>query len=330
MLKEKTDTPAVSVIVSFLNAGPFLREAIDSVFAQTFSDWELLLVDDGSTDASRDVAREYASCHPDRVRYLQHPGGENRGLSASRNLGIAAASGRLIAFLDADDVWLPHKLERQSEILRERPDAAMVYGLTWYWYGWTGRAEDEEKDYVPALGVAPNTLVPPPTLLTLLLESRAPTPCPSDILLRRELIERVGWFEEEFRGIYLLFEDQAFLAKIYLNAPVFVAGERWYKYRQHPGSCVSRVEAAGKKYKAGLYFFDWLENYLVAQGNTDAAVWRALRGKRRRYRHPLLHRFSARARGWGSVLSGVTKSVAGRVLPVPVHRWLRARFHPFR
>ena len=330
MLKEKAGTPAVSIIVSFLDAGPFLREAIDSVFAQTCSDWELLLVDDGSTDASSGIACEYAARNPDRVRYLQHPGGKNRGASASRNLGIAAAAGRFIAFLDADDVWLPHKLERQLEILRERPEAAMVYGLTWYWYGWTGRPEDEQKDHAPALGVAPNTVVPPPALLTLLLESRAPTPCPSDILLRRELIDHAGWFEEEFRGIYQLFEDQAFLAKIYLKAPVFVAGERWYNYRQHPGSCDSRVGAAGMKYKAGLYFFDWLENYLVAQGSTDAEVWRALRDKRWRYRHPLLHRLSAGATGWRGVLSGVTRSVAGRVLPLPLHRWLRARFHHYR
>ncbi len=103
------DRPSVSVIIIFLNAERFFEEAIASVFAQTYDRWELLLVDDGSTDASTAIARRYARRYPDRVRYLEHPDHSNRGASSSRNLGVQHARGAYIAFLDSDDVWLPRK-----------------------------------------------------------------------------------------------------------------------------------------------------------------------------------------------------------------------------
>src|SRR5690349_14304343 len=97
----------VSVIMIFLDAAPYLDEAVASVFAQTYGRWELLLVDDGSIDGSSVIASGYAEQHPDKVRYLEHPNHENRGMSASRNLGIMQAHGEFVAFLDADDVYLP-------------------------------------------------------------------------------------------------------------------------------------------------------------------------------------------------------------------------------
>ncbi|HEX8089705.1 MAG TPA: glycosyltransferase family 2 protein, partial [Blastocatellia bacterium] len=100
-----SDNSLVSVIIIFLNAEEFIAEAIESVFDQTYSDWELLLVDDGSTDASAEIALRYAAGYRGRVRYLEHEGHQNRGMSASRNLGIASARGEFVAFLDADDVW---------------------------------------------------------------------------------------------------------------------------------------------------------------------------------------------------------------------------------
>ena len=103
----------VSIIMIFLNEEQFIREAIESVFAQSYDTWELLLVDDGSMDLSTDIALRCADQHPGQVRYLEHADHQNRGMSASRNLGISHAKGKHIAFLDADDVWSPHKLEQQ-------------------------------------------------------------------------------------------------------------------------------------------------------------------------------------------------------------------------
>ena len=120
----------VSVVVIFLNEARFLTDAVDSVYAQTYSDWELLLVDDGSSDASSELARGYVERDSVRVRYLEHPGHTSLGQGAARNLGVRAAQGEWIAFLDGDDVWLPERLERSVTLALAHTDADMIYGKT--------------------------------------------------------------------------------------------------------------------------------------------------------------------------------------------------------
>ena len=93
--------PSVSAVIIFFDAERFINEVIASVFAQTYADWELLLVDDGSTDGGRSIALSYAQQCPRRVRYLEHEGHRNRGMSASRNPGIRNAKGQYVALLDA-------------------------------------------------------------------------------------------------------------------------------------------------------------------------------------------------------------------------------------
>ena len=88
--------PRVSVIIIVYNGETYLAEAIDSVLAQTWPDYELLVVDDGSHDGSRELTQSYVDAHPDRVRLLRHPGGVNRGMSATRNLGLTHAKGELV------------------------------------------------------------------------------------------------------------------------------------------------------------------------------------------------------------------------------------------
>src|SRR5438874_2256824 len=88
VVRTVTAEPLVSVVLIFFNAVKFLDEAIQSVYAQDYQHWELLIVDDGSTDASSQIARRYAESYPEKIRYLEHAQHENRGMSASRNLGI--------------------------------------------------------------------------------------------------------------------------------------------------------------------------------------------------------------------------------------------------
>src|SRR5438128_1621108 len=104
--------PKVSVVLPTYNRRPLLREAVDSVVGQSFSDWELILVDDGSTDDTRAYFKELTDPRVSRV-FLPHSA--NR--SAVRNAGIARARGEWIAFLDSDDLWAPEKLTRQVEAL---------------------------------------------------------------------------------------------------------------------------------------------------------------------------------------------------------------------
>jgi glycosyltransferase involved in cell wall biosynthesis len=278
-----TESQLVSVIIIFWNAEAFLGEAIASVVAQTYPHWELLLVDDGSTDGSTVIAQQAVAAAPQRMRYLCHPQHANRGMSASRNLGIAAAQGEYLAFLDADDVWLPEKLSRQVALLAAVPEAALVYGPTEWWYSWTGRAEDEGRDEVAPLGVPPNTLLPPPLLVTRFLRQEGLSPCTCGLLVRSEVVERVGRFEESFRGLY---EDQAFVAKVCLTAPVFASTECWSRYRQHPNSACSVADKAGQARVARLTFLNWLSAYLSEHRFTDPELWKALRHELWPYRHP--------------------------------------------
>ncbi len=283
-----TGSPRVTVVINFANAAPYIGEAIASVYAQSFTDWELILVDDGSDDGSAEIARAAVERDRGRARYVQHPGGANRGMSASRNLGASVATGEYLAWLDADDVWFPRKLEQQVTILDAEPRAALVYGRTEHWYSWAG--EPRASDRVSYLGVEPNTLVEPPLLLTLALESIAPTPGPGEFLVRRASFERAGGFEDEWRS---LFEDQVFLAKLYVAEPVFVADETWIRYRRHDASSTRLAGRAGR-HALGLRYLEWLERYLDEHGVDDPRLCRALRRKRRRYRHPRVYELSKR------------------------------------
>ncbi|WP_287295599.1 glycosyltransferase family A protein [Moorena sp. SIO2C4] len=154
--------PLVSGIMIFLNAEKFIEEAIQSVFAQTYNNWELLLVDDGSTDNSTAIAQRYAQQYPEKVSYLEHKGHQNRGMSATRNLGIHNAKGDYIAFLDADDIWLPQKLEKQLAIFSSQPEADVVCGLTKFWYSWTEKPQDIDRDLMREIAPDYDTLFTPP------------------------------------------------------------------------------------------------------------------------------------------------------------------------
>jgi glycosyltransferase involved in cell wall biosynthesis/SAM-dependent methyltransferase len=208
--------PLVSVVLPVYNYETYLEETVDSVLAQTHDRWELLLVDDGSSDASPKIARRYAERYPEQVRYLEHPGGGNRGCPASRNLGIRHARGEYLAFLDADDVWLPAKLATQVALLRAHPGAAMTYGPSQWWYSWTGAPDDAGRDCTQDLGIPPGTLTLPPALLAHFLRNGKTVPPPSAVLATREAVERAGGFEERLRGPIAVYEDQAFYAKVAL------------------------------------------------------------------------------------------------------------------
>jgi glycosyltransferase involved in cell wall biosynthesis len=117
----------VSVVVPIFNAGRFLREAVEGVLQQTYRDWELFLVDDESSDGSIQLAAEYAERFGPKVRHLFHPDRGNRGPAATRNRGVEEARGKYVAFLDADDVWLPDKLALQVRLLEQHPDVGLLY-----------------------------------------------------------------------------------------------------------------------------------------------------------------------------------------------------------
>ena len=322
--READTGPLVSAIIIFWNAERFIEEAIGSVFGQTYDRWELILVDDGSTDASSEIARRYAERHPERVRYVEHEGHQNHGMSASRNLGIRQSRGKYIAFLDADDVWLPTALAEQAALLDAHPEAAMVYGPVERWHSWTRRPEDVTRDHVEDLGLRPNTLVEPPTLLTLFLGNEGAKP--SGPMVRREVAEQVGGFEDAFRGRY---EDQVFCAKVCLEYPVYVADRCWYRYRRHPSSCCS-AERAGQgdvAYRvARLRFLHWLSSYLDKRPARYPGVRRAVRNEVWRVRAPTVYRLLEHIYRLTVHASRLARGAARMVVPAPARVWLWARW----
>ncbi|WP_369726005.1 glycosyltransferase family 2 protein [Bradyrhizobium sp. LLZ17] len=138
-------TPKVSCIIIVYNGEEFLGEAVESVLAQSFADWELLIVDDGSTDSSRGIAQRFAQAFPGNIRSLCHADGRNHGMSSTRNLGLSHARGDYVAFLDADDVWLPNKLMAQVAVLDAQPDVGATYGRALIWHSWVeGTAKEAD------------------------------------------------------------------------------------------------------------------------------------------------------------------------------------------
>jgi glycosyltransferase involved in cell wall biosynthesis len=289
----------VSVIVPFRDAGSHLEQAIASVEAQEHARFELILVDDGSTDPSTEIAREAASRDPERIRYLDHTGHTNLGKSRSRNAGLRAARGEYVVFLDADDLLLPGKLAHQAAVLDADHNADAVYGRTWYWDD-PGAAQPRER--LSRLSARWGETHEPPGLLVRFLEQPGSVPCLCALMARRETLLLLGGFDESLQDLY---EDQTLIAKLALHCRIrvdAVAGER---YRQHGGSSTRRAIREGTYHPwrpnvARRRYLDWLERY-SAQLETppsrplDAALARAARP----YRYPHAYRVLApAAHGW--------------------------------
>ena len=281
----------------FFNAERFIEEALASVYAQIYDDWELILVDDGSTDRSTGIALEHARERPNRVRYVEHPGHQNLGMSPSRQLGVEHARGIWVAFLDSDDVWRPSKLSEQLAILGAEPRAAMLYGAPLYWQGWTGDAADIERDQIVGIGFAADRLFEPPILLRLTAPlGTGHVACPSDVLVRRDIVDAVGGFEPAFRGAY---EDVAFYVKVYLQQPVFVSSSCWTQYRIHGESCIAVALRTGQYQVSRLFFLNWFEQYLARRGLAGTDAWTLLQAKLVPYRQALSVTDVARSQNGG-------------------------------
>ena len=172
----------VSVIMPAYNVASYVGASIESVLAQTFGDWEILVVDDGSTDGSRAIAQAFASREP-RIRVLTRPNG---GISAARNLALRAARGTFIALLDGDDLWTPEYLETQLGIFAADPTIDIVTGNAWFLGG--------PQDGQPARPWPDSR--PHPALREILADETAVFIM---TIMRRRVWETIGAFDEALR-----------------------------------------------------------------------------------------------------------------------------------
>jgi GT2 family glycosyltransferase len=180
---ERKGGPSVSVITPAYNAAPYLSETIRSVLAQSFSDFELLIVDDGSTDDTQAVARAFADQDP-RVRLIATP---NRGPAAARNTALQASRGRLLALLDSDDIWSPDYLTEQLALFQAIPEASIVTANALN----RGGGFDGRPIWPITSGVRRVTLVD--------VINQEDSVCIMAVF-RREVYEKIGGFDPHFTG----------------------------------------------------------------------------------------------------------------------------------
>ena len=249
--------PLVTAITPFLDPPePAFRDAIESVLAQSYRPLEYILVDDGSDPSlAKRLAREFKD-NDVRMRWIQHPSATNEGISASRNLGVAEASGVYVAFLDADDVWLAHKIQRQVEIMETHPDVAMVFGQTLFWNDHSVSNQQRRRDFIPVHSDHKPRKYLPPEYFLRIMRGKAVIPSISNFMLRREMLNACGGFEDEFRTHH---EDQVVVAKICLENSVYAIDECLVKYRQHDAS-ICRQANHRRSVLARRRFLLWLEH----------------------------------------------------------------------
>jgi glycosyltransferase involved in cell wall biosynthesis len=218
-----TSNPLVSVIIPAYNAARFIRGAVESVFDQGYSPLELIVVDDGSTDGTADVLAPYHS----RLRYVAQA---NQGIGGARNRGIQEAQGDLIAFLDADDQWLPGKLDQQVRCLQAQPHVGLVHTDILYWDDATGvccRRERSRHEYVGRCY----------TRLFWRNAVNSSTP-----LIRRACIDQVGGFSSDV----LYMEDWDFYLRLARHFQFAYVNEPLARYRLHDHN-VSKREVLMRK-----------------------------------------------------------------------------------
>jgi glycosyltransferase involved in cell wall biosynthesis len=181
----------VSVIIPAFNVEPYLQRAVDSVFATKYPDLDILIVEDGSEDRTNEIANSIAAAHPGCVSVLRHPSGRNMGAGAARNVGIMAAKGEVVAFLDADDEYLPNRFDACIRILKDLPDVDGVYERT--------RVEfDDDRSRQVFFDQDEVSLVrnKGQTVLDAILRSGWTT---NAITVRASVFDKVGLFRESLR-----------------------------------------------------------------------------------------------------------------------------------
>lgn len=212
--------PTVSVIIPCYNRERFIADTVDSVLAQTWPNLEVLVVDDGCTDRSREILESYGG----RLTILEHPELKNRGQSVSINLALRRCRGKYVAILDSDDLFMPDKLEKQVRFLEEYLDFGAVYANCVY----------IDENGRPLCPMYPAGHTPPSGPSDVLLDCCYNVP--SNTLCRRSVYEQIGFFDESLRSA----QDHDVAIRIAEVTKVGYIDECLWSYRRH-GDSISQT-----------------------------------------------------------------------------------------
>ncbi len=271
--------PSISICIPAFKAERYLKETLDSVRAQEFADWELILVEDGSRDRTEEIFREFAAKFSQPVRFLRHE--VNRGLTSARNTAMAAANARWIAILDSDDLWTPNHLATLWA-RASAGDVDLIHGGSVLFESETGR--DLEIRAPDAFAVK--------ELPISLWENRYIIQ-PSSVLLAKPLWERVGGFHCAFQHL----EDrEMWLRCARAGARIAYTGRETCRYRKH-GAAMSEQSAAMAEAAARVFDqnLDWEIVPAAVRRQRTAEAWSAAARLRWRTSPALARRHFARA-----------------------------------
>ncbi len=234
----------VSIIIPAYNAEKYVKAAIDSVLHQTYPNIEVVVVDDGSTDSTKAIIEELA-CGDNRVRVFSQ---KNVGQSAARNAGIGQARGEYVAFLDADDLFLPEKIERQVRYLEAHPDCGISYCKIYHFFD----ENPPELYYFPVLHPSGN-------IFADLLRGNFINPL--TVVVRRSVLDEFGAFENTFRRVD---EQYLWLKLSYRGVRFAYLDEPLGLYRVHANSLSNEaayfVETETQFLKLISIMRDWMTN----------------------------------------------------------------------
>ena len=229
--------PLVSIITPAFNSAKFIGQTIESVLAQTYINWEMLIVDDGSSDNTSEIVNIYGK-KDDRIRLYSHPNNKNKGVSATRNLAIDNCRGSFLALLDSDDLWVPYKLELQIEQFRTNKSIGLSYSKAIcidennYFLTDTNKFNFPSALYSGIPGLRDSTY----TNVESMLKETLYFPC-STVMISREVLGETRFYEDLIYQI----EDHFLFTIITQIRPIFYYDAPLVMYRVHPDSYSSKT-----------------------------------------------------------------------------------------
>ena len=238
----------VSIVMPAYNAQDFIAESIDSVKAQTYANWELIIINDGSTDATGKIA-EWHQSQDNRVKVIHQA---NKKLGAARNAGIKKATGDWIAFLDADDIWLPGKLEQQLHLAADKPDVGLIFtdGVIFY----------SNTEIIAPYGTVYGTFTGTEMYKLQYTGNYIPV---LSVLIKREHIETLGW-QDESPYLYGCEDWDYWLRLCLKNVTFYGMQEKLFRYRRHSAN-MSNNDSLMRSAKANVLLKNFCSKMLSKQ-----------------------------------------------------------------